>query len=119
MKRGPRWKDPEQARFGSHFRRLREVRGLTQEQLAERSGVAADTVRRLEHGDFSPSLATLRQVTGGLGLQMSTLFATFELIARDETGELVALVSGCESRTIRLITELARAVIEGKRNEEF
>lgn len=109
--------DPEQAPFGRHVRRLREVRGLTQEQLAERSDVAADTVRRLEHGGFSPSLATLRRVSRGLGLPVGTLFASFELLPNDEVGDLVALVAGSGSRTVRLILRLARVVIDAKRDD--
>ncbi len=53
-------------RFGAHVKRLREVRRLTQEELAVRSGLAADTIRRLEHQEFSPSLRTLRKVCKGL-----------------------------------------------------
>jgi transcriptional regulator with XRE-family HTH domain len=110
---------PQQAPFGSHIKRLREVRRLTQEELAERSGVAADTIRRLEHEDFSPSLNTLRKVSGGLGLTVGELFASFELALGDEIGDLLALVSGCDRRTIRLITALAHAVIVGRQNNEF
>ncbi|HLT35877.1 MAG TPA: helix-turn-helix transcriptional regulator, partial [Enhygromyxa sp.] len=45
--------------FGRHVRSLRRARGMTQEVLAQRSGLSADTIRRLEHGSFSPSLETL------------------------------------------------------------
>jgi transcriptional regulator with XRE-family HTH domain len=65
--------------FGAHIKRLREVRRLTQEELAERSGLAADTIRRLEHQDFSPSLRTLRKVCVGLGLSITAMFNAFDL----------------------------------------
>ena len=70
--------DPSPA-FGKHVRSLRRARGLTQEVLAERSGLSADTVRRLEHGSFSPSLVTLNKLCVGLDLRLSSLFESFEL----------------------------------------
>jgi transcriptional regulator with XRE-family HTH domain len=39
-------------RFGEHVRLLREARGLTQDALAQRSGLSADTIRRIEHDSF-------------------------------------------------------------------
>ncbi|HLT36771.1 MAG TPA: helix-turn-helix transcriptional regulator, partial [Enhygromyxa sp.] len=59
--------------FGRHVRSLRRARGMTQEVLAQRSGLSADTIRRLEHGSFSPSLETLRKLCHGLDLMLSTL----------------------------------------------
>ena len=50
--------------FGRHIRSLRKARGMTQERLAEKCGVAVDTIRRLETGSFSPSLDTLTKVGG-------------------------------------------------------
>jgi transcriptional regulator with XRE-family HTH domain len=66
-------------KFGQHVLSLRRSRGLTQEELAEAAAVSADTVRRLEHGCFSPSLTTLRKLVGGLDIGLSTLFTSFEL----------------------------------------
>lgn len=66
-------------RFGEHIRSLRRARGLTQEAVAERSGLSVDTVRRLEAGTFSPSLDTLRKLCAGLDLMLSTLFESYEL----------------------------------------
>lgn len=65
--------------FGEHVRSLRRARGYKQDMLALRCGLSADTIRRLERGDFSPSLETLRKLCKGFGLQLSTLFEAFEL----------------------------------------
>lgn len=77
--------------FGAHVRSLRRVRGLTQDQLAERSDLATDTIRRMEHGAFSPSLDTITKLCGGLGLLRSTLFEAFELGERAPLRELTNL----------------------------
>lgn len=69
--------------FGGFIRSVRMARGFTQEELAERADVAADTIRRLEHSGFSPSLDTLTKVSLlGLGLRLSTLFVAYELADR-------------------------------------
>jgi transcriptional regulator with XRE-family HTH domain len=65
---------------------------MTQEVLAEVAGIAADTVRRLEHGTFSPSLLTLRKLVSGLDIQISTLFTSFELGERCVPRELLDLL---------------------------
>ena len=104
--------DPATKPFGDYIRRLREVRGLTQEVLAERCGLASDTIRRLEHGEFSPSLRTLRKTAAGLDLSVSQLFQGFDLDDdRDEARELTALVRGRGPQTIARIVDLTRAFL--------
>jgi transcriptional regulator with XRE-family HTH domain len=79
--------------FGDFVRGLRHARGLTQEALAKRGGMSADTVRRLEAGAFSPSLQTLRKLAAGLDLNLGTIFTAFELrdVQRDQ--EIVDLLA--------------------------
>src|SRR4249920_3619734 len=48
--------------------RWRKLRGLTQAQLADRSGVSRDTVSRLEGGDGGVSLENLLRVLRALGI---------------------------------------------------
>ena len=67
------------ARFGSTISRLRLDLGLTQENLAERSGLAADTIKRLERGRGSPCFDTMGKLALGLGMRLSELFDKFEL----------------------------------------
>ena len=98
--------------FGMHVRSLRRARGLTQDALAERSGLSADTIRRLEHGSFSPSLETLRKLCLGLDLMFSTLFESFELGARDESRELVDLLATRSPRELVLATRVLRALFD-------
>lgn len=85
---------------------------MTQEVLAERSGLSADTIRRLEHGSFSPSLETLRKLCLGLDLMLSTLFESFELGARNESRELADLVATRTPRELVLATRVLRALFD-------
>ncbi len=55
--------------FGARLRGLREARGLTQEQLAERSGLSANAVGALERGERRrPYPHTLQVLAEALGL---------------------------------------------------
>ena len=106
-------------RFGRHSKSLRRARGLTQEVLAERSGLSADTIRRLEHGSFSPSLGTIRSLCEGLDLEVSTLFLSLELGEREVSLELVDAVSAmsCDEREklLRILQLLASVLGRGPR----
>jgi len=85
---------------------------MTQEVLAQRSGLSADTIRRLEHGSFSPSLETLRKLCHGLDLMLSTLFESYELGARNESRELVDLLATRTPRELELATRVLRALFD-------
>jgi transcriptional regulator with XRE-family HTH domain len=104
--------DDDGKRFGRHVRSLRRARGMTQEVLAQRSGLSADTIRRLEHGSFSPSLETLRKLCLGLDLQLSTLFEAYELGARDESRELADLLATRTPRELALATRIFRSLFD-------
>jgi transcriptional regulator with XRE-family HTH domain len=85
---------------------------MTQEVLAERSGLSPDTIRRLEHGSFSPSLETLRKLCSGLDLMLSTLFESYELGARNESRELVDLLATRSPRELVLATRVLRTLFD-------
>jgi transcriptional regulator with XRE-family HTH domain len=103
---GPHQTPSVDVALGQHVKRLRRARGLTQEQLAERSGLSSDTIRRLEHGSFSPSLDTLTKLCEGLSLSLSTLFTVFELADRDDLQEIVDLLASRPLDQYRLIHRL-------------
>ncbi|AEN11598.1 MULTISPECIES: helix-turn-helix transcriptional regulator [unclassified Streptomyces] len=60
--------------LGRALRRLRRLASLTQEELAERSGVSVDVIRQLEQGrKHSARLPTLHALANGLGVELTTL----------------------------------------------
>lgn len=106
--------------FGAHVKRLREVRRLTQEQLAQRSGLASDTIRRLEHQDFSPSLRTLRKVCKGLNLSVGALFLSFELEGIPvELQRIIGLLSGRSRPMLRLIERVLVELLDELDQDEW
>ncbi|OLF07018.1 hypothetical protein BLA60_29645 [Actinophytocola xinjiangensis] len=67
--------------FTALLRRLRREAGLTQEHLAERTGLAVRTIGRLESGaSANPQLDTVRLLADGLGLEPDVR-ATFLTVA--------------------------------------
>ncbi|OGF56425.1 MAG: hypothetical protein A2Z21_00035 [Candidatus Fraserbacteria bacterium RBG_16_55_9] len=60
-------------RLGQRLRQLREEGQLTQEALAERSGVGRVTIARIESGQQSPRYETLVSLAKGLQLSVERL----------------------------------------------
>ena len=59
--------------LGARVREIREARGLTQEQVAELTDLATDTVRRIELGYYGPSFSTMVKIAVGFGLTVGQL----------------------------------------------
>lgn len=70
-------------RFGSTIGRLRVTAGLSQEKLAELSGLHATTISAVERGKMSVTLERLEALARGLGI------SPWELVHRAMTGEPV------------------------------
>lgn len=100
--------------FGDHIRNLRQARALTQEGLAERSGLSVDAVRRIERGAFSPSLETVRKLASGLEISLRTLFQTFEREDRDHVAEICDYLARRTGREVRLAWRVIRAMFDDK-----
>ncbi len=54
--------DPAVTHFGPKLREARERLGLTQEEVAQRSGVHVTEVSRMEAGKRDPKISTLRKL---------------------------------------------------------
>ena len=65
-------------RLAMEIRALREKRGLSQRDLAERLGTTQSAVARLEAGHVSPSLPTLDKVADALGVELVVTLVDLE-----------------------------------------
>ncbi len=52
----------------------RKKTGLTQKQLAERTGISQSDISKFESGGGNPSLKTLRRIAAGLGMNLKIVF---------------------------------------------
>ena len=57
---------PVRAKFGKNVSRLRAVAELTQETLAERTGLSVRYLQSIEAGEYFPALATLSRLRQAL-----------------------------------------------------
>jgi ribosome-binding protein aMBF1 (putative translation factor) len=71
--------------LAEQVRALRQLRGLSQRQLAERMGTTQSAIARLEGGGVAPSLATLERLADALDAEL-----VVSLREHQETTPLVA-----------------------------
>jgi len=68
--------DGRGAQLGARLREARQTAGLSQQELASRSGVNLDTLRAIEQGRTqNPGIFTVRQLALRLGVGLDELAA--------------------------------------------
>jgi DNA-binding XRE family transcriptional regulator len=63
------WGMDDTTGFGERLRALREAKGWTQGQLAQRAGLRMNSVSRLELGKYPPTWPTVLALAAALGLE--------------------------------------------------
>jgi transcriptional regulator with XRE-family HTH domain len=61
-------------RLGERIQALRTKRGLTQQKLAEKTGLSRGFLARLERGRHDPAATTLAKIARALRVPISSLF---------------------------------------------
>jgi len=69
--------DRASSNLADNIKRLREARGLTQQELAEVSGVPRPTIANLESGGANPTLLVLLKVADALGATIEKLVGAY------------------------------------------
>jgi transcriptional regulator with XRE-family HTH domain len=76
----PQAKLPLEIAFGLAVRRLREERGISQEELGSRTGLHRNHVGQIERGEMSPTLRTAEAIAAALATKTSELVARAEAL---------------------------------------
>ena len=104
-------------KIGERIAQQRRLAGLSQARLAEKVGVAPETISRLETGAAVPSVESLVSVAGELQIELHELFRF-----RPEDGpkeraieKLLWVVSRRPAADVELVTALAATVFEHMR----
>jgi transcriptional regulator with XRE-family HTH domain len=63
-----------QMKFGQHLKHLRHQRRLTQEDMADMTGLSVDLISNIERGINAPSFKTLEKLAEALAIPVSALF---------------------------------------------
>jgi len=70
-------KNPIQIKFGKVLRKHRKARGLTQEELAELSGLHFTYIGSVERGERNVSIKSIDTLLKALGLSYKDFFGDF------------------------------------------
>ncbi|WP_379156105.1 helix-turn-helix domain-containing protein [Paenibacillus sp. sgz5001063] len=100
-------------RVGDRIRRLRKDKGLSQEQLAELSGLHTNYVGQVERGEKNLTIETLQKVVGGLGVSLEEFFRYLDPMDRKDALSRVVemlLERSVEDQTMAL--SLLKSVFE-------
>ncbi|MCD7738371.1 MAG: helix-turn-helix transcriptional regulator [Lachnospiraceae bacterium] len=54
----------------SQIIKVRDEQGITQQELAERTGIKQSNISRFEGGNYNPSLEFLARIARGLGMEL-------------------------------------------------
>ena len=82
-------------RPGARIRESRERLDLTQEELAERSGLTVNYIARVERGESFPRLDSLITIINSLGVTADAIFC--DVIEKSSNYPISALVQELES----------------------
>ena len=60
--------------FGKRLKFLRKRSNLTQEQLAESTGLTIESISNIERGLFGPKFDNLEKIAAAIGVEVQELF---------------------------------------------
>lgn len=107
-------------KVGERIRRLRKEKGLSQEQLAERSGLHTNYVGQVERGEKNLTLETLEKIVSGLDVSLEELFRFLgPMERRDAMGEIVELLSERSREDQAMVLEVLKTVLDWEQNKNM
>lgn len=106
-------------RFGKQLQHLRKMRGMTQEELAEKAGLSWSHVNAIEGGRNSPSFDSLERLGRVLGATLKDLFGfpvpKESQRMRDPLTYLYELLQGLPRNELKKISEIVEHILALRR----
>lgn len=100
-------------RIGERIRRFRKEMNLSQEQLAERSGLHTNYVGQVERGEKNLTLETLEKMVGGLNISLEELFRYIGPVEpKDALSQIVELLVERPSEDQKMALSVLKSVME-------
>lgn len=103
-------------RLGRAVYRKRKALKLTQAELAERTGVTEQTIRKIEHGSGNPQLSVLGPLISDLQIDPTEIFYLQESSETAVKRPLDILLSECSDRQLVELLPVFKAVIDLAKN---
>jgi len=105
-------------KVGERIRQLRKERNLSQEQLAERSGLHTNYVGQGERGEKNLTLETLEKIVSGLDVSLEELFRHLgPMEKKDALGEIVELLSKRSTDDREMALKVLRTVLDWEQSK--
>ena len=101
------------ADLGLRIRNVRDIRGLSQEKLAERARINNSFLSQVERGRKAPSLKTLNSIALALDVTLGQLFGDEEMtISTLVEQEVAALLAAAPSDRKKDLIDLLRVGVD-------
>ena len=108
-------------RLADALRELREELGISQSELARRSGVPQSTISRIESGDFSPGADTLLGLAKGLNSTPDEIYkiaGSLEVLRESSESyftdpgliRLIKIAQAFDTKHLELLVDIAEAM---------
>lgn len=99
-------KDGSTSRLGRRLAQLRRLKGLTQDQLAERLSVERETVSRFERGVTDPAFSKLLEICDVLNVPAAALLTDASSNLQDHSQRIEQALRACAPEDRELLCEL-------------
>lgn len=96
--------------FEDRIRALRQQRKMTQEELAERLGVARPMISAYENGTHQPSHETLLKIASVFGVSMDHLYG----VEKNRADKMYLEVTGLSPAEVAVLADLV-SIIKGEK----
>ncbi|MEG3070494.1 MAG: helix-turn-helix transcriptional regulator [Candidatus Syntrophopropionicum ammoniitolerans] len=74
--------NPDLRVIGANLRRIREAKGLTQAEMAERASISRIAYRNIENGKSTPKVSTLQNIAAGAGTKLQDLLIPVRILTK-------------------------------------
>lgn len=106
-------------KIGEHIRTFRLKDGITQADLAEKSGVDPSNISHIERGATKVSLPTLIKIANALNVSLDDIvYDSLNKNAHISVKELNSLLADCDDSELKAIVEMAKSTKSILRNKE-
>jgi transcriptional regulator with XRE-family HTH domain len=97
--------------IGARIKELRRSKGMSQEALAEKTGISSKYISSIERGKENPTLDTFIKLADALNIELSEVFNfSHEASVKDLKVFISSLIKGSDEERLRLTAKILRAI---------
>lgn len=99
--------------FGKRLRDIRRRKDMTQEKLADLSGLSIQYIGEIERGKRNPSLTSIETLATALGMSVADLFdlEEFQITNEEMKARLIDQINRADDESLHLYFAISRAIL--------